>query len=89
MRAVNFLATAAILFSASPVAFGQQSAEGEASGQYVPRSEYERLKNDFEALKEQVKQIQQQTSMTTAKPVQPSVQGPARGAMEAKKLSCD
>ncbi len=85
MRAVNFLATAAILFSASPVAFGQQAAEGEASGQYVPRSEYERLKKDFETLKEQVAQIQQQTSITTEKPVQHSTQSREQVLKEAKE----
>ncbi len=85
MRAVSVVATCAVLFTASPAVFGQQPAEEAASGQYVPRSEYERLKKDFEALKEQVKQIQQQTSMTTAKPVQQAVQGREQGLREAKE----
>ena len=85
MRAVRVVATCAVLLTASPVAFGQPSAEGEASGQYVPRSEYERLKQDFEALKEQVQQLQQHTSMTTEKSAQSSVQGREQVVREAQE----
>ena len=75
MRVVIFVATCAVLLAASTAAFGQPYAKGEASEQYVPRSEYERLKKDFETLKAQVEQIQQHAAMPTAKPAQPSVQG--------------
>ncbi|MDP3703170.1 MAG: hypothetical protein Q8R78_02125, partial [Candidatus Omnitrophota bacterium] len=61
MRVEGFIVTLGMLLSTSPVAFGQQQpAPGEASGQYVPRAEYERLKQEFDALKKQVQQIQQQ-----------------------------
>mgnify|MGYP001559877925 FL=1 len=75
MRMVSMVAACAVLLTTSPLAFGQPSDEGETSGPYVPRSEYERLKQDFEALKAQVRQMQQQTSMTTATQGPQSVQG--------------
>ena len=83
-RVVCGAVTCAVLLTASVAAFGQQHTEAETSD-YVPRSEYERLKKDFEALKAQVEQIQQHTSMTTEKPVQQSVQRREQGLREAKE----
>jgi hypothetical protein len=69
MRVGSFVGTIAVLLSTSAVAFGQQPpAPSETSGQYVPRAEYERLKQDFEALKKQVQQIQQQQVSKGAEP---------------------
>ena len=86
MRSVVWsIATCAAFLTTGVVAFGQQQIESAASD-YVPRAEYERLKNDFEALKAQVDQIQQHTSMTTGTPVPHSVQRREQGLREAKGL---
>ena len=81
-RAVCGVAVCVTFLTMNAAAFGQQPAEEEASGQYVPRSEYERLKKDFEALKAQVQQIQQHTSTATG---QQSVQAREPGLREAKE----
>lgn len=70
MRVATLVALFATCLATSPVAFCQQAAEREAAGEYVPRSEYERLKNDFEALKAQVQQLQQRASTATGQSVQ-------------------
>lgn len=83
MHVVRVVTTAALLFSATPVALGQQS-EGEASDQYVPRSEYERLKQDFEVLKAQVKQLQQHTADAVAQPTRVSTEEGGRAGERAQ-----
>ena len=77
MRTGSLTALIGLLLSTSSVAFGEQPpTPGEASDHYVPRAEYERLKQDFATLKQQVRQIQQQASVTTANREAP--QGRAR-----------
>ncbi len=59
MRVIRLIAMVAV-FTAGPIVWGQQPTSGEASEPYVPRAEYERLKQEFETLKQQVQQIQRQ-----------------------------
>ncbi len=74
MRAASIVVVGVMFLTAGPAAFGQQSAVEKAQEQYVPRSEYERLKEAFEKLQRQVEQIQKQTSTTTERRVQQGIE---------------
>ena len=81
-RGAWYVIMCAVFLTASVAAFAQQPTKEEMSGPYVPRSEYERLKQDFEALKAQVEQLQQHSAMTTAKPVQQFIPGQEQALKE-------